>query len=47
MVEFIRANRIDLLVIAVMGHSGLYDGVLGSTCRVLVRPAPGPVLVVR
>lgn len=46
-VEFIKANGIDLLVIGFMGRSALYDRVMGSTCQSLVRLAPCPVLVVK
>jgi len=46
-VEFIKAHDIDLLVIGFMGHSALYDRVMGSTCQALVRLAPCPVLVVK
>ena len=47
MVEFIKANNYDLLVIGFMGHSALYDRVMGSTCQSLVRLAPCAVLVVK
>jgi nucleotide-binding universal stress UspA family protein len=46
-VEFIKHNEIDLLVIGFMGHSALYDRVMGSTCQSLVRLAPCSVLVVK
>ena len=46
-VEFIRANGFDLLVVGFMGHSALYDRVMGSTCQSLVRLAPCSVLVVK
>jgi len=45
--EFIRANSFDLLVIGFMGHSAIYDRVMGSTCQSLVRLAPCSVLVVK
>jgi nucleotide-binding universal stress UspA family protein len=45
--EFIKSHDIDLLVIGFMGHSALYDRVMGSTCQNLVRLAPCPVLVVK
>jgi nucleotide-binding universal stress UspA family protein len=46
-VEFIKANGFDLLVIGFMGHSALYDHVMGSTCQSLIRLVPCSVLVVK
>jgi nucleotide-binding universal stress UspA family protein len=46
-IEFIKKNDFDLLVIGFMGHSSLYDRVMGSTCQSLVRLAPCSVLVVK
>ncbi|MDA8406674.1 MAG: universal stress protein [Deltaproteobacteria bacterium] len=46
-VEFVTQNKYDLLVIGFMGHSALYDRVMGGTCQALVRLAPCPVLVVK
>jgi len=46
-VEFIEQRGFDLLVIGFMGHSALYDRVMGSTCQSLVRLAPCTVLVVK
>ena len=46
-VEFIREKGFDLLVIGFMGHSALYDRVMGSTCQGLVRMAPCSVIVVK
>jgi len=45
--EFVRAHGFDLLVIGFMGHSALYDRVMGSTCQSLVRLAPCSVLVAK
>lgn len=45
--EFIKAHEIDLLVVGFMGHSALYDRVMGSTCQSLVRLAPCSVMVVK
>ena len=45
--EFIKKYGFDLLVIGFMGHSALYDRVMGSTCQSLVRLAPCSVLVVK
>jgi len=46
-VEFIKENQYDLLVIGFMGHSTVYDRVMGGTCQNLVRLAPCTVLVVK
>lgn len=46
-VEFARSRGFDLLVLGFMGHSALYDRVMGSTCQSLVRLAPCSVLVVK
>jgi len=46
-VEFIKQRGFDLLVIGFMGHSALYDRIMGSTCHGLVRLAPCAVLVVK
>jgi nucleotide-binding universal stress UspA family protein len=45
--EFIKINNFDLLSIGFMGHSAIYDRVMGSTCQSLVRLAPCSVLVVK
>lgn len=45
--EFIKFREFDLLVIGFMGHSALYDRVMGSTCQTLLRLAPCSVLVVK
>ena len=46
-VEFATEHRFDLLVIGFMGHSALYNRVMGGTCQNLVRLAPCSVLVVK
>jgi nucleotide-binding universal stress UspA family protein len=46
-VEFARERAFDLLVVGFMGHSALYDRVMGSTCQGLVRLSPCSVLVVK
>lgn len=46
-IEFIKRHGFDLLVIGFMGHSAIYDRVMGSTCQSLVRLAPCTVLVVK
>lgn len=45
--EFIKQHGFDLLVIGFMGHSALYERVMGGTCQGLVRLAPCSVLVVK
>jgi len=45
--EFIKKNQFDLLVIGFMGHSAIYDRVMGSTCQSLVRLAPCSVVIVK
>jgi nucleotide-binding universal stress UspA family protein len=46
-VEFVEAHQFDLLVIGFMGHSALYNRVMGGTCQNLVRLAPCSVMVVK
>jgi nucleotide-binding universal stress UspA family protein len=46
-VEFIKANGIDLLVVGFIGHSQLYERIIGGTADRLVRLAPCAVLVVK
>jgi nucleotide-binding universal stress UspA family protein len=46
-VEFVKAYRFDLLVIGFMGHSAIYNRIMGGTCQNLVRLAPCSVLVVK
>jgi nucleotide-binding universal stress UspA family protein len=46
-VEFVERERGDLLVIGYMGHSALYNRVIGSTTDRLVELAPCAVLVVK
>jgi nucleotide-binding universal stress UspA family protein len=46
-VGLIKECSIDLLVIGFMGHSALYDRIIGSTTDRLVRLAPCTVLVVK
>lgn len=45
--EFIKQRGFDLLVIGFMGHSALYERVMGGACQGLVRLAPCFVLVVK
>jgi len=46
-VGFIEGHGIDLLVVGFMGHSALYDRIIGSTAERLVRLAPCSVMVVK
>jgi nucleotide-binding universal stress UspA family protein len=46
-VEFVKHYAFDLLVIGFMGHSAIYERVMGGTCQNLVRLAPCSVLVVK
>jgi nucleotide-binding universal stress UspA family protein len=46
-VALIREHRFDLLVVGFMGHSALYERIIGGTAERLVRLAPCVVLVVR
>lgn len=46
-VEFVKENRYDLLILGFMGHSAVYDRIMGGTCQNLVRLAPCGVLVVK
>jgi len=46
-VDFIARDGFDLLVIGFMGHSALYNRVIGSTTDRLVELAPCTVLVVK
>ena len=45
--EFIEQEDFDLLVIGYMGHSALYNRIIGSTTDRLVEYAPCNVLVVK
>ncbi|WP_287083651.1 universal stress protein [Mesorhizobium sp.] len=46
-VDFIEREHFDLLVIGYMGHSALYNRLIGSTTDRLVELAPCQVLVVK
>ena len=46
-VEFVRTHDIDLLVVGFMGHSALYNRLIGSTTDRLVDHAPCAVLVIK
>ncbi len=46
-VEFVSENEYDMLIVGFMGHSAIYDRIMGGTCQNLVRLAPCAVLVVK
>lgn len=46
-VERAKSMKADLLVVGFMGHSALYERIIGGTTDRLVRLAPCPVLVVK
>ena len=46
-IERVKAVKADLLVVGFMGHSALYERIIGGTSDRLVRLAPCPVLVVK
>jgi nucleotide-binding universal stress UspA family protein len=46
-VEFLERQQADLLVVGFMGHSALYNRLIGSTTDRLVEVAPCSVLVVK
>lgn len=46
-IEFVKEQGMDLLVIGFMGRSALYERIMGSTCQSLVRLTPCSVLVVK
>ena len=46
-VEFVQRGGYDLLVVGYMGHSALYNRIVGSTTDRLVELAPCKVLVVK
>ncbi len=46
-VDFVERERFDLLVVGFMGHSAVYNRLIGSTSDRLVELAPCAVLVVK
>lgn len=46
-VAFVKEKKAELLVVGFMGHSALYERIIGGTADRLVRLAPCPVLVVK
>ena len=45
--EFVQCHECDLLIVGYMGHSALYNRLIGSTTERLVEHAPCAVLVVK
>ena len=45
--EFVRDKECDLLIVGYMGHSALYNRLIGSTTERLVEHAPCAVLVIK
>jgi len=45
--DFVRDRDFDLLVVGFMGHSALYNSLIGSTTDRLVHHSPSAVLVVK
>jgi nucleotide-binding universal stress UspA family protein len=46
-VATVKAKKADLLIVGFMGHSALFERIIGGTADRLVRLAPCPVLVVK
>jgi nucleotide-binding universal stress UspA family protein len=46
-VKFVQDGRFELLVVGFMGHSALYERVIGGTADRLVRLAPTTVLIIK
>ena len=46
-VAYVKTKKADLLVVGFMGHSALFERIIGGTADRLVRLAPCPVLVVK
>ena len=46
-VEFVEGEHFDLLVVGFMGHSALYNRLIGSTSDRLVEHAPCAVIVIK
>jgi nucleotide-binding universal stress UspA family protein len=46
-VAYVKQKKADLLIVGFMGHSALYERIIGGTADRLVRLAPCPVLVVK
>lgn len=46
-IQYAREEKMDLIIIATHGHTGIEHALFGSTAEKVVRKAPCPVLVVR
>lgn len=46
-VEYVKKNKIDLLIIGDTGHSSIWGALLGTSAEKIVRDAPCSVLLVR
>jgi nucleotide-binding universal stress UspA family protein len=46
-IAYVKAKKAELLIVGFMGHSALYERIIGGTADRLVRLAPCPVLVVK
>ena len=46
-IAFLKEKKADLLIVGFMGHSALYERIIGGTADRSVRLAPCPVLVVK
>ncbi len=46
-IQYAREEKMDLIMIATHGHTGIEHALFGSTAEKVVRKAPCPVLVVR
>jgi nucleotide-binding universal stress UspA family protein len=46
-IDYVKENRFDLLVIGFMGHSRVYEKVWGSTSQNLTRLSPCSVVIVK
>jgi len=46
-IRYARETKIDLIVIATHGRTGIKHALFGSVAEKVIRKAPGPVLVVK
>jgi nucleotide-binding universal stress UspA family protein len=46
-VDFVKNGKFDLLIVGFMGHTALYDRIIGSKTERLVEYAPCAVLVIK
>lgn len=47
MVDYVKKNKINMLIIGETGHSSIWGTLLGTTAERIVRDAPCSVLIVR